>query len=264
VTLTPGWLTLLPRVNVQSETHGVALAWLLASFPFFVGFPLFKGIWHAEVDNFDGFVTWMGVFGLAPLPIVVIMMILMGDLTASLLVSYCAEALALTSGFYVFVSYVVARAVNAWETRLSMRLDDFTRTLSGPHNAFLLLAAMGTGTGLPVTLILSNFRLFFSPLFGGSLIAMIWTAATVTCILPRVDATWSHSAEVGAACLGGAVVTMVTFMSSLGADALITWLTIGRGYLLLLNIGLGSAVGAAGGLFLVRGLKFILRPSANV
>jgi hypothetical protein len=264
VILTPGWLALLPRVNVQSEAHGVALAWLLASFPFFVGFPLFKSIWHAEVNNFDGFVRWMGVFGLAPFPIVVIMMMLMGDFSASLLVLYCTEALALASGFYVFVSYVVAGAVNAWEIRLSMRLDDFPRILSGPHNVFLLLAAMGIGTGLPVALVLSHFSLFFSPLLGGSLIAMVWTAATVACILPRVDATWPHSAEVGAACLGGAIVTTVAFMWSLGADALLTWLTIGRGYLLLFNLSLGSAVGAAGGLVLVRGLDSIVRSRADV
>lgn len=264
VILTPGWLALLPRVNVQSEAHGVALAWLLASFPFFVGFPLFKGIWHAEVNNFDGFVRWMGVFGLAPFPILVIMMMLMGDFSASLLVLYCAEALALASGFYVFVSYVVARAMNTWEIRLGMRLDDFARTLSGPRNAFLLLAAMGIGTGLPVALMLSRSSLFFSPLLGGSLIAMVWTAATVACILPRVDATWPHSAEVAAACLGGAIVTMVAFMWSLGANALLTWLTIGRGYLLLFNLGLGSAVGAAGGLVLVRGLGFIAWPRADV
>jgi hypothetical protein len=42
VILTPGWLTLLPKVGVQNMAHGVALAWMLASFPFFIGLPLFS------------------------------------------------------------------------------------------------------------------------------------------------------------------------------------------------------------------------------
>jgi len=264
VILTSGWLALLPSVNVQNEAHGVAFAWLLASFPFFVGFPLFKGIWHAEVNSYEGFARWMGVFGLAPFPIVVIMMMLMGEFSASLVVLYCAVASALTSGFYLFVSYVVARAMHAWEKRLSMQLDDFARILSGPRNAFLLLAATGIGAGLPVALMLSRFSLFFSPLLEGSLIAMVWTTTTVACILPRVDATWSHSGEVAAACLGGAVVVIVLFMWSLAPDALLVWLTIARGYLLLFNLGLGSTVGAAAGLVLARGLKSIARPRADV
>jgi hypothetical protein len=259
VILTPGWLGLLPRVGVQSEAHGVALAWVLASFPFFMGLPLFKSIWHAEVNNFGGFVRWMGVFGLAPFPIVVIMMMLMGDFSATLMVLYCAEALVLTSGVYVLASYVVAMAVRTWERRLSMRLDDFAAILSGPRNAYLLLAATGIGTGLAVALMLLHFSLFFSPLLGGSIIAMVWTAVTVACILPRIDATWSHSGEVAAACLGGAIVVLVLLMWSIGPDVLLVWLRFGRGYLLLFNLGLGSAVGAAAGLVLARGLKSMMK-----
>jgi len=252
VVLTPGWLALLPKVGVQSVAHGVALAWVLASFPFFIGLPLFKSIWNAEVNNFDGFVRWMGVFGLAPFPIVVIMMMLMGDFTATLLVLYCAEALVLTSGVYVLASYVVAIAVRTWERRLSMRFGDFAAILSGPRNAYLLLAAMGIGTGLPVALMLSHFSLFYTPLLDGSLAAMVWTAVTVACILPRIHPTWLHSGEVAAACLGGAVAALMLFMWSLGTDALLMWLTFARGYLLLFNLGLGSAVGAAAGLVLAR------------
>jgi hypothetical protein len=255
VILTPGWLALLPKIGVHSVAHGVALAWVLASFPFFMGLPLFRSIWHAEVSNFDGFVRWMGVFGLAPFPIVLIMMMLMGDFTPTLLVLYCAEALVLTSGVYVLASYVVAMTVRAWERRLSMQLDDFMTILSGPHNAYLLLAAMGIGTGLPVVLMLSHFNLFFTPLLDGSVVTMVWTAVTVACILPRTRATWSHSVEVAAACLGGAVAVLVLLMWSIGSDVLITWLWFARGYLLLFNLGLGSAVGAAAGLVLARTLK---------
>jgi hypothetical protein len=224
-----------------------------------MGLPLYRSIWHAEVNNFDGFVRWMGVFGLGPFPIVVIMMTLMGDLTATLLVLYCAMASIVTSGVYVFASYVVARALGTWETRLSMRLDDFAAILSGPRNAYLLLAAMGIGSGLPVVLLLSHFRLLFTPPLDGSIIAMLWTTVTVTCILPRIHATWSHSAEVAAACLGGAVVALVLLMWSIGPDVLLVWLRFGRGYLLLFNLGLGSAVGAAAGLVLARGLKSMMK-----
>ena len=257
VILTPGWLALLPKVGVQSEAHGVALAWVLASFPFFIGLPLFKSIWHAEVNDFDGFVRWMGVFGLAPFPVLVVMMMLMGDFTATLLVFYCGEGLVLTSGAYVLASYVVAMAVRTWERRLSMRLEDFAAILSGPRNACLLLAAMGIGTGLPVALILSHFSLFFTPLLDGSLIAMVWTAVTVACILPRIDATWAHSGEVAAACLGGAVAVLMLLMWSLGTDALLMWLVFTRGYVVLFNLGLGSAVGAAAGLVLARILESV-------
>jgi hypothetical protein len=123
---------------------------------------------------------------------------------------------------------------------------------------------MGIGTGLPVALMLTHFNLFFTPLLDGSIIAMVWTAVAVACILPRIDATWSHSGEVAAACLGGAVAMLVLLMWSLGPDVLRMWLVFTRGYVLLFNLGLGSAIGAAAGLVLVRGLDSIARPRTDV
>lgn len=253
---------LLPKELKAVSGTGVGLAWLLASAPFFYGFPVFKAISCSEADDFDGFVRWCRILALAPSPIIGILIVMQppsGAFNLSFLLLDAGLVATLTSGFYVLMSYVVAGAVLSWEKRYNMRLDDLLQQFAGPHNSFFFLAALGLGMLLPIVIWFINFRWFFT--FGPSavLIAGLWTAFVAASILSRIGATASSSVKVAAACSTGSVLFLVTFnFSIVGLDTMLRWL-ISQGYLVISSLVGASILGAAGSLALARMFKRLPR-----
>jgi len=215
-----------------------AFAWLLASFPFFVGFPLFHALSKSEENDLAGFVRWMRPFGLAPLPVIVGLLLLSppAPLIPALIISDIALALGVTSGFYLFTSYAVYGAFHSWQVRYGMRLDDFVCQFGGPC-AYLCIAA-GLGACIPLAIFLVDYRalLFFE--INAALIATALSLLVVAVVSPRVSVALWSTIKIAAACATGEVLFLVLFFGSLGGD-MVLWLMQG-GNIVLATFASGS------------------------
>lgn len=174
-------------VNVVEQNRlRVGTATLLTLLPLFVGIPMLFSISSGEANDYYGFIKWGKIGGFSVFPLFAVLFSVSYfyiDLTITTVVLLLYIAFIIGASFYVFISFAMLGALNAWRSQSNLEITSLRSQLFNPgFNVMTVIpsAAIGISMFLVQITFITNFIMVFLVVFTLSLIVGLLIQFPVT------------------------------------------------------------------------------------